>query len=663
MGKGIKMIFDYIKLKNYRQYRDVIINFNGKKSRNNIIVIEGTTGAGKTNLLNAVTWCLYGEELYLTKDQRGLPLLNTLTLHELNIGKTATIEIEIQLLNKENKIFRIKRISREKKMEKDKTEQVNENVTMFAQINDDMTYIEEPNRLIKRIFPKKIFNYFFFDGERLDAYFKKGAGKKIKDAVYHMSHLDLLERMISHMNNARYEFFRQEKTLAPKPKRINEEISNLNKSLKKEEKKLKKYKKQKEEAEKNRKEIHDNLIDISPKEIKKLVVQRKSLEGKLNRLENNKKEEEKDKNDYLIKIAPPILASNVIYETQAIISKRKEAGEIPPAYKKNFLEKLLKEGRCICSTDISKNGIHRKNVEKLYNECEDITNITGEIIELYGELKKLHNELINFDKDRTKYNKKIDTINNDIREINKKLKMIEEEIKESDIEKIKNMEEMYEEYNKEIDKITRKIGASEAEISEIKKQIKKLEWDLEKELDKEKKYKELRKINSFCIHILNITGRIKNEIINEIKEQIEKRTKKQFFGIIPKEKTYIDVKIDGNYNFSVLDQEQRESLGTLSSGERESLALSFIAALNTVSGIDVPIIIDTPLARIDKEPRKDIAKNIPLYFKENQIILLVTSAEYTDYVKEALSNNVYKEYKIKFKEYEHGSECEVMLYD
>ena len=41
------MKFEYIKMLNYRQYKDTIINFPIEESKKNFIVIIGTTGAGK----------------------------------------------------------------------------------------------------------------------------------------------------------------------------------------------------------------------------------------------------------------------------------------------------------------------------------------------------------------------------------------------------------------------------------------------------------------------------------------------------------------------------------------------------------------------------------------------------------------------------------------
>jgi DNA sulfur modification protein DndD len=86
-----------------------------------------------------------------------------------------------------------------------------------------------------------------------------------------------------------------------------------------------------------------------------------------------------------------------------------------------------------------------------------------------------------------------------------------------------------------------------------------------------------------------------------------------------------------------------------------------MAALNSVSGFKVPIIIDTPLARISSTPRKNIAENLPNYLRGTQVTLLVTEEEYTKEVKEALSKKVGKTYVINFQEKGEGKMAEVEL--
>ena len=64
-------------ISNYRQYQSLSFSFPESKS-NDIHIIVAQNGVGKTNLLNAITWCLYGKEPHLGDDTQdlGLPKLN-----------------------------------------------------------------------------------------------------------------------------------------------------------------------------------------------------------------------------------------------------------------------------------------------------------------------------------------------------------------------------------------------------------------------------------------------------------------------------------------------------------------------------------------------------------------------------------------------------------
>ncbi|MEM4736472.1 MAG: hypothetical protein QXD41_01230, partial [Nitrososphaeria archaeon] len=83
------------------------------------------------------------------------------------------------------------------------------------------------------------------------------------------------------------------------------------------------------------------------------------------------------------------------------------------------------------------------------------------------------------------------------------------------------------------------------------------------------------------------------------------------------------------------------------------------AALNSVSGFDVPIVIDTPLARISSEPSRSIARNLPNYLQGKQVTLLVTEKEYSPEVRKELSSTVGKTYIIDVIEKEWGNLAQV----
>jgi DNA sulfur modification protein DndD len=86
----------------------------------------------------------------------------------------------------------------------------------------------------------------------------------------------------------------------------------------------------------------------------------------------------------------------------------------------------------------------------------------------------------------------------------------------------------------------------------------------------------------------------------------------------------------------------------LSAGEKQVLALSFMAALSDISGFTAPIVIDTPLGRISSEPKELIAQNLPAYLEDTQITFLMTDEEYTSTVQGLIQDRVANEYKLNY---------------
>ena len=170
--------------------------------------------------------------------------------------------------------------------------------------------------------------------------------------------------------------------------------------------------------------------------------------------------------------------------------------------------------------------------------------------------------------------------------------------------------------------------------------------ELTEAMGKQKKYEAISKVLNFLDNSIESAEQIKNEIMQEVRLRIQNKTKEQFFNLIWNQEAFKDVMIDEEYNISVIHLSGRESIGTLSAGQRQVLALSFMAALKQVSGFDTPVVIDTPLGRISKEPKNNIARKLPNYLEGSQVTMLVTEEEYTSEVRNLLKQRVQKEYRI-----------------
>lgn len=666
------MRFDYIRFTNYRQYKDEKIIFPKLEKNRNFTIIQGSNGAGKTNILNGISWCLYGEEMHLGTKYKGLPIYNTLAANETKPGKNCDVEVEIQIYDDEEKRIIINRRICFQKLEDGSLRKLpmplsnspdGSKLELLRQIGRDMVSINDPEFVINKLIPKSIEGYFFFDGEQLNNYFRTALGENIRDAVFKISQLDLLETVIDHLSKRKNDFLKQANGLSSKAKEIRENMETYSRSLNKYKENLDDLKTQKAEAQMKEEEYSENLRGGPDQDVVKLESESREIENDLEQLEEELESTEEDRYEYLLENTPVLFTYEAIQDVLKMIGEREEAGDIPPDVKRDFVEKLLKQGKCICGTDISKKDKHRKKVEKFLQERKRLSDISVELTILYTTLKTMTEDLGDFQEKVVSYGKRIKRIGDMNKQKSEKLKKIQEIIGKSDVEQIRFWQEKKEEYKKLKNELIEEISRRKNRIEDVEKMIKKLEKDLEKELAKEEKSKKISNILTFANESLKAAEQIKDGIMDDLRKEIEEKTENQFFNLIWKKETYKDVKIDDQYNISVIHQSGLDGIGTLSAGERQVLALSFMAALNSVSGFNIPIIIDTPLGRISKEPKNKIAKNLPNYLKGKQVTLLVIDEEYTPDVRKRLSGRIGAEYRIDYKETINGNMAKVVKYD
>jgi len=97
------------------------------------------------------------------------------------------------------------------------------------------------------------------------------------------------------------------------------------------------------------------------------------------------------------------------------------------------------------------------------------------------------------------------------------------------------------------------------------------------------------------------------------------------FRRLTTEPEYSGVSISPDYALSVLDAQGR-SLRTISAGANQILTTAFIGALATCSVDEAPMVMDTPLGRLDQGHRAKVLEWISTF--DTQVILFVQSGEY-----------------------------------
>ncbi len=300
---------------------------------------------------------------------------------------------------------------------------------------------------------------------------------------------------------------------------------------------------------------------------------------------------------------------------------------------------LLKRKECICGSKIKKDSEEEKKLKKLAN-----TQSYKEYVRIISEGDSRLPEMLNSLDDKIKLiadlRKKISESELKLQKNSKDLEEINQKLKDSDADDIKEKAEEKEMVERAIYRNEKEIGRLEINIHDLNEVKKEYERDLTNVKIRDMKDQLLIKKSEKCKELINYSKSIKEAIMKKIKDKIEESTARNFKELHWKAENYEKVSISDEFSLSVKDKYKGELINELSQGAALCFGLAFMTALRNYSGYDVPIIIDSPVGKIDEGNRENIANNLPKQLKDKQVIFLVTSSEYTSVFKEFLENKI-----------------------
>lgn len=185
-----------IEIKNFRQYRDLTLHFP-KNKKNDLHIIVADNGVGKTNILNAITWCLYGEEPHLGNSSKSLPRLNLKTKEQAinDNKKDECISVKITAEDDGELII----YERKMNVKVDTNFEAKAELTVIVSSDPDsdpkIVSNNDAESYVEKYMPQKIRKYFYFDGEQLDNYFISDESSKIKETIHAISQVDIVSRV------------------------------------------------------------------------------------------------------------------------------------------------------------------------------------------------------------------------------------------------------------------------------------------------------------------------------------------------------------------------------------------------------------------------------------------------------------------------------------
>lgn len=633
-----------IVISNYRQHKNINIDFT-KHGDHDLHLFIAKNGVGKTNTLNALYWCLYNEEPYLSIKNEGLPLLNK---NCWNSGKQyETVSVEIHLQNLQNSQFKTI-IKRTQKFDLIPTSPMSDKIHLpsphpsklsirqsYGGANPkEITDPEETEHFISRFVPKGISEYFLFDGERLDSYFKGASGENIGDAIVKISKLDLLDRMIERLSTLQNEYLKEMGTknisvneLATKCHNLDERIKAIQVSKSIDEEEVKKHNARLAELEKEL----QNTPDIKMVE--------NNLQKSLQKIDHYNKEleiQKKKKRDILYTYFIRSQFYQPMIDLKKEIDQKRSNKEIPVIQNKDVIEEIKKSHHCsICGRDLDSHA--EECINELLKSFTLSTTVSSELIGIDSLLGNSIREFVeNFPSAINDVTSHVQHYDEQLVEAENEKETYSSTLKNYGDGKIRAFQEERESREDAKANRLRSIGSAEQELTELNKELNKANRELKSATDKVDKTEKSRQFSDICRDAIQILEQSRVNILTDIRSDIESEANKAFFRLIWKKSSFEKIQIKNNYSLMLFDNNGIPALGSVSQAENELLALAFTIALHKVSGFEAPIILDTPVARITSEQREAFGRALVDVSKEKQLILLFTPDEYTENIRRVI---------------------------
>lgn len=635
-----------IELFNFRQFKGRQTIDIAADSLQNVSVIYGENGRGKTGIFRALMFCLYGDkslsqdELSGEQKKEGLKLINEVALKD-NLGSSVTAQVTMTFSH-QGQSFRIVR-SIDGLMKADGTIVQSQGDRVELQQTDASgntlpieTEPEKITSLIQEILNSRLRDYFLFDGERIERLTRntKERREEVRQGIRALLDLDAMELAITSLKSLISQI---EKEISHKSTGELQRVTTIIAELYA---KIENLENAQEVGTQELKRIEHKIHEISElvSENEETAAKERKRQELLKNSQDRKVERDalkKEMASYLNKGAQ-LVASELIEQLREELDIRRHKGELPPSIRKEFVENLLDQELCICGTTLDHNHQQERECLLEFIKKHYTPGLGPGSLDLLLSLNRLSSANAGLADQFNRLLTNNKKLGDEIQDFESKINLLNDELQEGGssiddlIQERKRLEEDKRKLDRDMDRYADDIIRAQNEREDLKKKS----IVLEKQQSQVNSLVSRRNLTEETLTELQI---IYNRFADAAKEKLAKKSTDNFSKLADDE-TQKDIKkisIDENYMLDVLNWSGQRRLGEISAGQRQIVSLSFIMALIQVAGnLEVPLFMDTPFGRLSGVHRDHLLDNIPKM--ASQWILLATDTEFTEVEAHAL---------------------------
>lgn len=648
------MIIHKLKMYNFRQYIDLQeVDFSTDHEKN-VTVLIGVNTSGKTAIVRAFEWCLYGKNGF-----EDPVLLNSEVRKNMNIGDTQDVWVAITFSHEDSygqKMYTLTRKLTYLCNERTKDEEGKWVVNLNKKPEEDLslTYLQPDGQTkttirrenitesIDRVLPMDLSDYFFFGGERISGIANR---TDLSKAVRGLMRLDVLENARDHIKEALKRFSSNIDTSG------DSKAQAAQAGLETAKKKLQQYMEARDNAQaemeyyqKQENEYNVELSKSNVDQVKKAKDERdriaKAISNEKTRLENAIRAyvELFNKRPYAFFGMPSIKKS------LEVLQDVNDQVECVPGMNQEAIDYLIGRGTCICGTHLDPGSQPYQLVMQERRKLPPET-IGAVVLNYKNKAEGYLAGSENFFSDIDEKYKEIRSIQRRIGELQddaeEQSKLITDDTDAKAIEmKRREAHTKYLEAKSDYEQAVRDIGGCDKDIENFNDAIAKY-------AKSSTKNQRLYRYITYATLVQDWLSDTYKEKEEKVRTELQKRVNENFTKMYHGERL---INIDDRYRVRYSDVKTEES-----DGLKAVKSFAFIASLISMAkdrilddkemqlGQVYPLVMDAPFSNVDEIHIDNICKILPK--TANQVIMAVMKKDW-EYAAINLGQYVGKSYSI-----------------
>jgi DNA sulfur modification protein DndD len=623
---------------NFRQHKNIDLDFSDEKS--DFVIIKGKNGAGKTNLLNAITWCLYGvSDDIKNKD---FQLLSDSEVLNIEIGNYRDVNVQLDLALPDGTNCYVNRKQTFKNSEGIIKPYGDSELVVQVQrsVQDGFQVEANPSLWVQKNLPSRFRPYFLFDGEKLENFFKESDAPRIKSAIQEVAKIDTLFRMQDVLQGVSAHLTQKAAKLSgTQGDLLSGRHEELISRLSAKENQILELEEQLRENE-DLEQKYDVMLS-GMKDIESNISRKRAIDNEVEIKRRELVSAKADFHELMRKVTPATLLSDALRELGKAIESARSNRVLPPPIAVEYIQELIDHKKCICGDHLQAGGEQLNTLLKLIENYESVSEIgsalnehaSSYLVEL-GKLPALHAHI-------DTQNKNIISKSNYLKSLAQEQADLSKALEGQDDKEISELAKLRAEVRTIAANQRHALASVRAEVSTMKIAKHDIEAEIRRQADKNEEGRLAQKKAQFAREAAKTAFDLYEKMNAVIRQNVSNSLESQFKEMAWKD-SFSSVSIDQEFKVSVLNNYKIEQLDRLSAGERLCLAFAFSLTLSKEAGLSFPIVVDTPLGRLDPQVQENVATVLAAATQafgsngNHQLIMLVTETEYNEKVAKAL---------------------------